>query len=474
MSLEQHSTEDQALPEVTTVHQLQILYTSTEEVFDNAVRLTAMLCQVSGSALVFMDGDTGWIKAKTGIEFTEIDSFSTLPVSNADTDIGVLPVYHPLLLQQGIKFYAGLPLSADTGEVLGYLCIMDEQPRTLSAAQWQGFTLLGRQIILHLQNRLKLLNEQYAPELQINRAQVSHIFHSAIDAIVVTTEDNTITQWNPKAEKLFGWTKAEMTGKKFDEICIPYNISIYNTYTAERLKHTNNDTETIELTARHKNGNKLEITLGLSNVMLNHQQYIVAFIGDITEHKEVTARLDRQKAFYENILNKLPTDIVVFDANHRYMFVNPGAISNEEYRKYIIGKDDYEYAAYRNRDASIADMRRARFLEVKNTGREIRWEDSLPNPEGKIITHLRRLFPVHDENGNLDFVIGFGMDITDRKTLEEKQSVLVKQLSAQNAQLVDFCNIVSHNLRGPLVNMSMLVQFINETDNVEEHLFLIS
>jgi len=70
--------------------------------------------------------------------------------------------------------------------------------------------------------------------------------------------------------------------------------------------------------------------------------------------------------------------------------------------------------------------------------------------------------------------IGFGMDITERKLLEEKQMVIMDQLSIQNTQLLDFCNIVSHNLRGPLINMSMLVEFIQETKEVEEQKLLVS
>lgn len=192
------------------------------------------------------------------------------------------------------------------------------------------------------------------------------------------------------------------------------------------------------------------------------------------DHKLVLEQLDRQKAFYENILNKLPVDIAVFDAEHRYLFVNPGAIGNEEYRKYIIGKDDYEYAAYRKRDISVAHGRRAKFMEAKETGKEIRWEDSLRNPQGSTITHMRRMFPVYDENGELSLVIGFGIDITDRKIMEEKQAALVTQLSARNTQLIDFCSIVSHNLRAPLVNMSMLVDFIESSEDTEEQKMLIS
>ena len=193
-----------------------------------------------------------------------------------------------------------------------------------------------------------------------------------------------------------------------------------------------------------------------------------------TEQRRIAEQLDKQKAFYENILNKLPTDIAVFDADHRYLFVNPGAISKEEYRKYIIGKDDYEYAAWRNRPASVADGRRAKFLEAKESGKEVRWEDTLMDPKGNMITHLRRIYPVYDEKGELSLVIGFGIDITDRKLMEVKQAALVEQLSKQNTQLMDFCSIVSHNLRAPLVNMSMLVDFIESTEDPAEHRLLIA
>jgi len=180
------------------------------------------------------------------------------------------------------------------------------------------------------------------------------------------------------------------------------------------------------------------------------------------------------KEFYESILNNIPTDIVVFDADHKYLFANPGAIKNDEFRKFIIGKDDFEYAAYRNRDLKIAEQRRAQFLEVKNSGKAIGWEESQTDPDGNIITFLRRMFPMHDEQGNFVMVIGFGIDISERKALEEKQTLIMEQLAIQNTQLIDFCNVVSHNLRGPLINMAMLAEFIQESEDVEEQKLLVS
>ena len=54
---------------------------------------------------------------------------------------------------------------------------------------------------------------------------------------------------------------------------------------------------------------------------------------------------------------------------------------------------------------------------------------------------------------------------TANENIQENSALL----AFQNKQLVDFCNIISHNLRGPLMNMSMLVDYIeNSKDEAEQ------
>ncbi len=183
----------------------------------------------------------------------------------------------------------------------------------------------------------------------------------------------------------------------------------------------------------------------------------------------VVSELKKQKDFFESILNNLPVDIAVFDTQHNYIFVNPVAIRNEKLREFIIGKDDFEYAKYMGRDNSVAELRREQFKNIIESKKEIRWEEVRKAPDGIDLTHLRRLLPVYNQDQEITMVLGFGIDITDRK----KQSALVNQLSLQNVQLVDFCNIVSHNLRSPLVNLSMLVNHIKTSADQEEQQMLI-
>ncbi len=51
---------------------------------------------------------------------------------------------------------------------------------------------------------------------------------------------------------------------------------------------------------------------------------------------------------------------------------------------------------------------------------------------------------------------------------QEKLNVYTHVLESKNTQLVDFCSIVSHNLRAPLVNIAMLVDYVEQCEDEDE------
>ena len=178
------------------------------------------------------------------------------------------------------------------------------------------------------------------------------------------------------------------------------------------------------------------------------------YLMDITERKMTTNQLDKQKEFYEKILNNLPIEIAVFDTEHKYLFVNPASIKNDDLRKYIIGKDDFEYCEYRKRDISVAQNRRDQFLKVKQYGKSIEWEDSIIGSDGRAFSNLRGMLPIYDDNGKLAQVIGFGMDITARKEIEQRLMESEKLLSGilQTLPVAVFCKDIQNEFRFSLWN----------------------
>ncbi len=456
--------------------------------FNNIALLAAQICNTSISVISFTDNTRSLFKAKSGVNLTEIsldDAFYVNDLTKEDDILIIEDTFsnkfifdNPLVTgYPNIRFFAGIPLIDKDRYAVGHLFVADNKPRDLSHQQLSGLKMLGKQAEALLNLQLQVADLEKADEASRNsEEQMNTIFVNAIDAVIMMDDKGVIVQWNPKAETIFGWKAKEAIGKYVHETIVPERHRVAHLKRMKRYEHPDEPiiNKTIEITALRKDNTEFDIALGVSPTVINGNRFFINFISDITDRKLATNKLDKQKEFYESILNSLPTDIAVFDPNHTYLFVNPGAIKDEEFRKYIVGKDDFQYCEYRKRDRSIAQKRRDQFLEVKKAGKEIRWEDTIRDAEGNPITHLRRLFPVHDDRGELTMVIGFGIDITDRKIMEEKQTAIMKQVSAQNVQLIDFCNIVSHNLRAPLVNMGMLVKFIEESKDEEEQKLLIS
>lgn len=148
---------------------------------------------------------------------------------------------------------------------------------------------------------------------------------------------------------------------------------------------------------------------------------------DVTERKkseilmqQVNIQLDKQKEFYESILNSIPSDIAAFGDQHEYLFVNPVGIANPELRKWIIGKTDYDYCKLKNKPIELADSRRRSFEKIKATGQQLVWEEKLVNKDGSASYYLRHLYPVFNSDGSMKMALGYGVNITERKHIEDE------------------------------------------------------
>ena len=128
------------------------------------------------------------------------------------------------------------------------------------------------------------------------------------------------------------------------------------------------------------------------------------------------------------ILSELPIEIAVLDINFKYVLVNNKAISNNQLRDWIIGKDDFEYCNFRKRDPEIAINRRKYFDKLFQTKAEVQWEEVLISNSGEELVFLRRYLPVKNEAEEIQYVIGYGVDSNEsrylRNELDEKSSLL--------------------------------------------------
>jgi signal transduction histidine kinase/PAS domain-containing protein len=193
------------------------------------------------------------------------------------------------------------------------------------------------------------------------------------------------------------------------------------------------------------------------------------FFSDITAVKKINIEVVRQRNFYESILNNLPTDIAVFDPDHRYLFINPHGVKDDNLRAWMIGKTDYDYAAMKGLNTVMADSRRAYFNKAIQSRESIMFEDKQVK-DGNLKYLLRKFYPVVDKKLNsVTMVLGYGLDVSSIK--ESEQSALRSEeklrkanlvLERFNDQLLQYSSIVSHNLRAPVANLLGLMDFFEK------------
>ena len=137
-----------------------ILDTLPEKSFDDLAQLAAIICETPGAMITFVDSDRLWFKSMVGFVANDVPrelSFcahaimhhEVMVVEDAAKDERFAG--NPLVSSAPrVRFYAGSPLRTAEGEALGSVCVIGQEPRTISAQQKQALRLLANQVQLLL------------------------------------------------------------------------------------------------------------------------------------------------------------------------------------------------------------------------------------------------------------------------------------------------------------------------------------
>ena len=170
---------------IAALREYAILDTLPEQAYDDLVELAAFIGGAPISLISLVDKDRQWFKAGIGLGASETprsQSFCAYTIPEAktlvveDTLLDSRFSDNPLVLgEPGIRFYAGAPLVDPGGNVLGTVCIIDRQPRSLSAAQISALEALARQVMQLLEGRLGAIENQRAAKALIQSEKLAAV-----------------------------------------------------------------------------------------------------------------------------------------------------------------------------------------------------------------------------------------------------------------------------------------------------------
>lgn len=124
-------------------------------------------------------------------------------------------------------------------------------------------------------------------EAQLDRL----ILQASPDAIIAIDAEEKVLAWNPRAEKLFGWSQEEMAGKPLAERILPsrfrdeFERAMYrNLGGTHRGAHSRSDTgeNRVEMRARGRSGKEFPIDLAVSPFQEGAEWRFAVVIRDLT------------------------------------------------------------------------------------------------------------------------------------------------------------------------------------------------
>jgi PAS domain S-box-containing protein len=131
-------------------------------------------------------------------------------------------------------------------------------------------------------------------ELRRSQARKEAILEAALDSVILMDDAGRVVQFNPAAEKTFGWQGAEAVGKELAELIIPSALRAGHRQGLAHYLHTGTAkifNRRLELTAVRKDGTELPVEVIVAPIVADGPAMFAGSVRDLTERKQTEAAL---------------------------------------------------------------------------------------------------------------------------------------------------------------------------------------
>ena len=242
-------------------------------------------------------------------------------------------------------------------------------------------------------------------------------------AYVEVDRSGILRDWNPAAERMFGWSRDEVVGHRLTDVLVPERLrSSHAAAFARRLvDHEGWPGTQVKVPACHRDGSERQVTL-IVNALADG---FCAFLSDETDHDRAREELERSTTLVNSILEHTSAMISAKDMDGRYLFVNA------EYERVfqvtaadLVGHEDSEVLP-----GAVAAAGRRHDQQTLERGEAVTALEELPFAD-EIRQYVVTRFPLTDPDGSVYGVCSIGIDDTDRRRSEAALSETERRFRA--------------------------------------------
>jgi PAS domain S-box-containing protein len=132
--------------------------------------------------------------------------------------------------------------------------------------------------------------------LEISERRTRLIVENAYDAYVAMDREGAIVDWNPQAERVFGWSREEAIGRSLSDTIIPQRMRTRHLQGLVHFLHTGEGpllNRRIEVQALRRDGGEFPVEMTISTMRIEESVIFSAFIHDISDRIRAKEELER-------------------------------------------------------------------------------------------------------------------------------------------------------------------------------------
>ena len=275
----------------------------------------------------------------------------------------------------------------------------------------------------------RLVEEKlHQEESERKRSEVrkAAIVDAALFCIVTIDHEGRITEFNPAAERTFGYRRDEVMGRYMADVIIPPSLREKHREGFARYLATGEGRvlgKRIEMTAVRADGSEFPIELAIVRTPLDGPPSFTGFLRDITEHKrnenalrEAHAQVARSEERWRSVFENSGIGVALADMDGRFLSTNP------VYQK-MLGYTEEEL-----RELSFLDITPEEYKQLNRAlvgelwagkRQQFQMEKQYRRKNGSLIWVRNSLSLVPGTERVPQFLMALSEDITDRRRAEE-------------------------------------------------------
>jgi len=286
--------------------------------------------------------------------------------------------------------------------------------------------------------------KQIEKELRDSRTHSRMIIETASDAYIAINAQGIVTDWNRKAEKMFGWLSKEAVGKPLTELIIDSGLGKIHNEALSRCVRTGHGpilNKRVEVTALHRSGRPFPVELTVWTTGRSPNLQFNAFIAEITERKVAEEEIRK----FKTIADHASYGVAIAGLDTKYIYTNASyARMHGREPEWFVGKRVLTTLTKSSRKKGARTIRK--LVQEQKVQPEEFW---YLHKDGHEFPGLISPVMIPDAKGKPAFVAAVLVDISEQKRAEEQ----LRESEKQFRNLFEHSNdaIFVHTVEGHII-----------------------